>query len=82
MPTVLRVGSLRVAIYPNDHGPAHVHVISADEEAVFILHCPSGPPELRDNYGFKQIDVSTIIDALTKALTALCQEWSQIHGTK
>jgi hypothetical protein len=27
MPTVLRVGGLRVVIYPNDHPPAHVHVL-------------------------------------------------------
>ena len=24
MPTVLRIGGLRVVIYPNDHPPAHV----------------------------------------------------------
>ena len=36
MPTVLRIGGLRVVIYPNDHRPAHVHVIG-DGEAVFIL---------------------------------------------
>lgn len=28
---------LRVAIYPNDHRPAHVHVIG-DGEAVFVLN--------------------------------------------
>ena len=27
MPTVLRIGGLRVVIYPNDHPPAHVHVL-------------------------------------------------------
>ena len=45
MPTVLRLDALRVAIYPNDHRPAHVHVIGAGYEAVFNLHCPDGPPE-------------------------------------
>ncbi|MBA4152583.1 MAG: hypothetical protein C0509_08480, partial [Acinetobacter sp.] len=39
MPTVLRWGGLRVAIYPNDHRPAHVHVIGAGREAVFRLCC-------------------------------------------
>jgi hypothetical protein len=29
MPTVLRIGGLRVLIYPNDHPPAHVHVLGA-----------------------------------------------------
>jgi hypothetical protein len=27
MPTVLRIGGLRVVIYLNDHPPAHVHVL-------------------------------------------------------
>jgi hypothetical protein len=27
MPTVLWIGNLRVVVYPNDHRPAHVHVI-------------------------------------------------------
>jgi hypothetical protein len=42
MPTVLRIGGLRVAIYPNDHRPAHVHVVG-DGEAVFLLNRPDGP---------------------------------------
>ncbi|WP_199271807.1 DUF4160 domain-containing protein [Pseudoduganella flava] len=39
---------MRVVIYPNDHRPAHVHVIGPGCEAVFDLHCPEGPPELRE----------------------------------
>jgi hypothetical protein len=27
MPTVLRIDGLRVVIYPNDHPPAHVHIL-------------------------------------------------------
>ncbi|MCY4396412.1 MAG: DUF4160 domain-containing protein [Rhodospirillaceae bacterium] len=38
MPTVLRLDGLRVVIYPNDHRPAHVHVVGGDGEAVFDLH--------------------------------------------
>ncbi len=80
MPTVLRLGGLRVVIYPNDHRPAHVHVKGAGGEAVFILHCPVGPPELRENYGFKLADLGGIERALTDNLADLCAEWSAIHG--
>lgn len=38
---------LRVVIYPNDHRPAHVHVIGNGCEAVFNLNCPNGPNEWR-----------------------------------
>ncbi len=80
MPTILRLGALRVVIYPNDHRPTHVHVIGPAGEAVFFLNCPDGPPELRDNYGFARPGINRILDGLTKALAQLCNEWSQLHG--
>lgn len=80
MPTVLRFGSFRVAIYPNDHRPAHVHVIGSSREAVFKLNCPSGPPRLRENYGFSRLDTGRIQRVLSKHLALLCREWERIHG--
>lgn len=80
MPTIFRIDGLRVVIYPNDHRPAHVHVIGPTGEVVFILNCPDGPPDVRENYGFKPMEVSRIVDALTDALAVLCNEWNRIHG--
>lgn len=70
----------RVVIYLNDHRPAHVHVIGAEGEAAFILHCPDGPPELRESYGFSRPDVGRIKDALAAVLATLCDEWRKLHG--
>lgn len=80
MPTVLRIDGLRVVIYPNDHRPAHVHVIGPAGEAVFFLNCSAGPPELRECYGFRQSEISRIQEAVTDALATLCDEWSKFHG--
>ena len=80
MPTVLRLGGLRVVIYPNDHRPAHVHVTGADGEAVFILHCPAGPPRLREVWGFNRQDVTRIGNDLAAHLAVLCEKWDDIHG--
>lgn len=80
MPTVLRFDGLRVVIYPNDHRPAHVHVKGASGEAVFILHCPDGSPELRESYGFKRPELGRIGAALADELARLCAEWSRHHG--
>ena len=80
VPTVLRFEELRVVIYPNDHRPAHVHVIGSDGEAVFSLGCPNGPVELRENYGFRSGRISRIEGALTEYLGNLCQAWEEIHG--
>lgn len=81
MPTVLTIFGLRVVIYPNDHRPAHVHVLGNGGEAVFKLHCPKGPPELRENYGFSKADVTRIMAALAAELQPQCHHWRQIHGT-
>jgi Domain of unknown function (DUF4160) len=53
MPTVLRFEGLRVVIYPNDHRPAHVHVIEEGNEAVFNLNCPVGRVEVRKTPDFR-----------------------------
>ena len=79
MPTILRFGGLRVAVYLNDHRPAHVHVIGRGCEAVFDLNCAGGPVHLRENYGFSRADIARITKSLTKHLVALCRAWEKIH---
>jgi Domain of unknown function (DUF4160) len=79
LPTVLRFGAVRVVIYPNDHRPAHVHVIARGCEAVFNLNCPAGSVELRENYGFSRREISRIEGVLTDHLNDLCSEWERIH---
>ena len=80
VPTVLSLLGNRVVIYPNDHRPAHVHVIGGGNEAVFDLRCPSGPPELRENYGFSRRALRQLEAELTDEIALLCGEWSRIHG--
>jgi len=80
MPTVKRIGGLRVVIYPNDHRPAHVHVIGNGCEAVFRLNCLAGPVELRENFGFPVQALGGIVAALAADLVYLCNEWGKIHG--
>lgn len=80
VPTVMRLDGLRVVVYPNDHRPAHVHVIGRGCEAVFNLNCPAGPVELRENYGFASREFGRILDVLTANLWDLCRAWESIHG--
>jgi hypothetical protein len=80
MPTVLRVSGMRVVIYPNDHRPAHVHMIGAGLEASFNLHCPSGPMELRENFGFSDKALAQIASELTINVELLCKKWEEVHG--
>lgn len=79
MPTALRFGALRVVVYPNDHRPAHVHVIGQGHEAVFELNVPRGAVSLRENYGFPRRDLAAIERKLLQHLTALVNAWEAIH---
>ncbi len=80
MPSVHRFNGLRVVIYPNDHRPAHVHVMGKGCEAVFKLNAPDGPPELRENYGFGASELAAISLELTDQLARLLAVWRAIHG--
>jgi hypothetical protein len=80
MPTILRIGGLRVTIYPNDHPPPHVHVIGAKGEAVFLLNCPSGPAELRENFGFNGPEIRRMTVDLLAHVPTLCAQWGTIRG--
>ena len=80
MPTVLRIGALRVVIYPNDHRPVHVHVIGQGHEAVFELNRPQAGVTLRENYGFARREIAKIERALVVNLNMLLAAWEGIHG--
>jgi hypothetical protein len=78
--SILRIDGLRVVVYPNDHRPAHVHVIGNGREAVFFLNEPGGPSELRENFGFSTKEVRHIKNRLDANLNLLCDEWRRVHG--
>jgi hypothetical protein len=80
MPTVATIRGYRVVIHTNDHPPANVHVIGPDCEAEFILHCPHGPVELRENYRCSPVQLRRIRYELNRHLTRLCTAWENIHG--
>jgi hypothetical protein len=67
-------------VYPNDHRPAHVHVMSRGCEAVVNLNCPAGPVQLRENYEFSRQEIRHIVTVLMYRLVELCRAWEQIHG--
>ena len=82
MPTVVRFFGLRVVIYPNDHRPAHVHVIGHGCESVWNLGCPNGPVALRENYGFAGPEIVRIRWALDGMVLQLCRRWEEIYGDR
>lgn len=77
VPTVMTIDGLRVVIYPNDHEPAHVHVMGDGNEARFALE---GAIELIENYGFRSRAIGRIKAALTERQVELIARWREIHG--
>lgn len=80
MPTVVRVGRLRIAIYWNDHDPAHVHVISADGEAKIKLGEYGRKPSLTVNNGMAQADLAVALRMVEAEGSVLRKKWKEIHG--
>ncbi|HEX6860843.1 MAG TPA: DUF4160 domain-containing protein [Caulobacteraceae bacterium] len=80
VPTVMTIDGLRVVIYPNDHEPAHVHVMGDGNEARFALEGPGGEVTLIENYGFRSRVISTIEAALNRRREDLIGRWREIHG--
>ena len=48
-------------------------------EAVFTLNEPSGPPALRENYGFAVRELAAIKAELAKEMKRLNAAWKAIH---
>lgn len=80
MPTVLRVAGFQIAVRTEDHGPPHVHVLSAGEEVVINLGSRSDDPYVRDNRGMRRRNVGKAIDIITANKEFLLVEWRRFHG--
>ena len=80
MPTIMRIGGLRVVVYLNDHPPEHVHVIGGGGEAVFNLNCPDGPVAYRESRGMSAAQLRRIAAQLNVNVESACLAWEEIHG--
>jgi len=77
MITVLRAAGLRVAIYPNDHEPAHVHVIG-DGDAKIDLTGPHGPQFVWINR-MTRAEAKRALALVSGNRALLLPRWREIH---
>ena len=78
MPTLLKLFGLIFRIYTRDHQPPHVHVISQEGEAIFII---DQEVTLKDNKGMKPKDVSLAVSILEENKEIILEEWNKLHGS-
>ena len=76
MPTVLRSGSLRVVIYPNDHPPAHVHVLGPDWVVVINLV----GPVVREVINCSERQARRALRLIMSHKAELMDAWNRLHG--
>ncbi len=76
MPTVLRIDGLRVVIYPNDHPPAHVHVIGPGWVVVVELL----RAEVREAIGCDEREARGALRMIVEHRDQLLAAWRRLHG--
>jgi hypothetical protein len=76
MPTVLRIGGLRVVVYPNDHAPAHVHVMGPGWVVVVNL----AGPNVREAINCGGPQVRRAMRLIVEHRDELMDAWKRIHG--
>ena len=76
MPTLFKLFGLIFLIYTRDHQPPHVHVISQEGEAIFII---DQEVTLKDNKGMKPKDVSLAVSILEENKELILEEWNRLH---
>ena len=76
MPTVLRIKGWRVVIYPNDHDPAHVHVLGPGWVVVVNLI----GMQVREVIRADERTAYEVLRQLASYQDALLAEWRRFHG--
>jgi hypothetical protein len=76
MPTVLRSEGWRVVVYPNDHPPAHVHVIGPGWVVVVNLLGPA----VREAIGCTEPEARRVLRLVDDHRAALMEAWRHYHG--
>jgi Domain of unknown function (DUF4160) len=75
-PTIFIENSYRVMIFPNDHPPAHVHVLKGEKRASFYLT----PVSLRENDGFSPAEIRDIVELIRHHKGHCWRMWHDLHG--
>jgi hypothetical protein len=79
MPTIFSYLGHRIAIYVDDHAPAHVHVMGSGSMKVDI----SGDrPFIVTEQGLKAGERRRIMDEILNRQADLLAAWAKIHGDK
>lgn len=81
MPTIFRDKSFRFVIYPNDHEPAHVHVLKGDVNLRIKLSLDESPVEVLSIQGdIRSKDIEWAVSVVSEKNALFLSKWIEIHG--
>lgn len=79
MPEILRFLGLKFYIYTRDHESPHVHVVSPDGEAKFLV---ADEVTLIGNVRMKAKDIKLAESIIENNKRMIQNQWRNIHGNK
>jgi hypothetical protein len=77
VPIIWREDGFDIRVYPNDHEPAHVHVIKSDGELKVQIKGTILPLA---NWGMKDKDAAKACHLVKDRRVQLLKAWEDIHG--
>lgn len=80
MPEVFRERGFVFKFYSNDHEPVHIHVIKAENEAVFEVS--ENDVKLKANYGMKSNDLKVIRHIAVSKRELIIEVWTDFFINK
>jgi hypothetical protein len=80
MPTILRIGRLRIMMYVNDHPPPHVHAIKTDAEARIAIGSEDRRSSLMSNDGLSRRELAVALEEVDRNRALLLMRWRELHG--
>ncbi len=78
MPVIIRFKNLKLAIYSDDHGNSHVHVIGPGAKAKIYLETL----EIESCQGFSKKAINKIVAKVSEYQDILLEAWESYHGKK
>lgn len=75
MPTIARIGNIKVQVFADDHNPPHFHVVTPDGEALVSI---AGLRILRGDLRRKDFDA--VIEWANQNLDTIEDAWHSLNG--
>lgn len=75
MPTLVRIGNLKIQVFADDHNPPHFHVVTPDHEALVALATLT---VLRGT--IRRRDLDTALEWVRANRETVAREWERLNG--